>query len=208
MSGLNIGYSSRLPYDHDAYAAQLDESTQPLMYKLDPTQIDNCRSCLSVFGPRPMAGPHSFGVSTPQGPTTAPSQRLVDVESILQNRNMIASRARGAEVNDIDVSRFHLRNPRICNEFLDPIASHLTNPPANYRGMAINRFYDIHANPQMNLFWDQQINTQLEAKDNYREPIPYVRDYDPVLPRELKGKQKPCKVQCSNECNFAYDYSQ
>ena len=85
MSG-NIGHSSRLPYDRCAYSDSLQESVGPLLYNLDPTQINNCNACLSVFGPRTSSGPRSYGVSTTVGHVTAPSQQLVDVESILSNR--------------------------------------------------------------------------------------------------------------------------
>jgi len=200
MSRVNIGHSSRLGYDRDTYADKLEESIGPMLYQLNPNQVNNCNSCLSVFGPRPSAGARSYGVSMTAGNVAAPAQNLVDVESLLSNRNVIASRCRDAEVNDIDVTKFHLQHARVCNDFLDPIATHLTDPAANYRGMAVNRFVDIHANPQAVLFENFSVNTHLEAIDNYRERIPYVRDYDPVLPRELKGRTKPCKFQCFNDC--------
>lgn len=199
MSG-NIGHSSRLPYDRCAYSDSLQESVGPLLYNLDPTQINNCNACLSVFGPRTSNGPRSYGVSTTVGHVTAPSQQLVDVESILSNRNVIASKCRDAEVNDIDVNKFHLQNARVCNDFLDPLATRLTDPAANYRGIAVNRFVDIHSNPQSVIFYDFAVNTQLEARDNYRERVPFVRDYDPTLPVPLKGRNKPCKFQCTNDC--------
>jgi hypothetical protein len=190
MSSLNngvfIGHSSRLPYDKCAYDDYLSESVGPIVYKLNPNQINNCNSCLSVFGPRTSSGPHSYGVSTTVGHVTAPSQELVDVESILSNRNVIASRCKDGKVNDIDVTKFKLQHARTCNDFLDPIASHLTNPPANYRGSSINRFYNLPKNPQANIFYDYAVNTKLEAKDNYRERVPKLILSDRTLPDEYK----------------------
>ncbi|ARF11236.1 hypothetical protein Klosneuvirus_1_93 [Klosneuvirus KNV1] len=58
--------------------------------------------------------------------------------------------------------------------------------------MNINRFYDLGANPQMNVYWDSSINTQLEAKDNYRERVVPLARFDPTLPQELKGKYQAC----------------
>ena len=200
MSGLNIGHSSRLGYDKCSYDDQLSESVGPLLYNLNPNQINNCNACLSVFGPRASSGPRSFGVSTTTGHVSAPSQQLVDVESILSNRNVIASKCKDGKVNDIDVTKFNLQHARICNDFLDPIATHLTNPPANYRGMSINRFYDCHINPQQNIFYNFAVNTKLEAKDNYRERVPRLMRYDPALPQELKGRNKPCKFHCYGNC--------
>ena len=152
--GVNIGHSSRLLYDKCAYDDYLSESVAPLLYQLNPERIHNCDGCLSVFGPRSSAGPQSYGVSTTLGHQPAPSQKLVDVESILSNRNVLKSKCKDGQVNDIDVTKFQLQHARICNDFLDPLSTRLTNPPANYRGMSINRFYDLPKHPQANIFYD------------------------------------------------------
>ena len=168
------------------YEDRLEQSVSPLLYKLNPNQINNCESCLSVFGPR--AGHNGVGDSTAIPiHATAPAQGLVDVESILTNRNVIASKCKDGKVNDIDVTKFQLQHARICNDFLDPIATHLTNPPQNYREIAIDRFYDLDRNPQFNIFYNFSINSRLEAKDNFKEAIPRMISYDPSLPQELKG---------------------
>jgi hypothetical protein len=183
--GVNIGHSSKLLYDKCSYDDYLSESVGPLLYKLNPNQVNSCNSCLSVFGPRSKTAGNSFGVSTTVGHVTMPSQQLVDVESILSNRNVIASKCKDGKVNDIDVTAFRLQHARICNDFLDPVASHLASPPANYREMAINRFYDLPKNPQANIFYDFSINTKLEAVDNYRERVPKLIKFDPALPNEF-----------------------
>jgi hypothetical protein len=184
--GVNIGHSSRLGYDKATYNDRLEESTSPLMYNLNPNQINNCEACLSVFGPR--GGHNGYGDSTLVGHTTAPAQDLVDLESILSNRNVIASKAKDAKVNDIDVTKFRAKNAAVCSNYLDPIATHLTNPPQNYREMGINRFYDLTTNMQANIFYPFAVNTRLEAKDNYIERLPRLQISDPTLPRELRGK--------------------
>ena len=208
--GVFIGHSSRPIYDTCAYDDYLSESVGPLLYKLNPNQINSCNACLSVFGPRSSTGARSYGVSSAVGHTTAISQDLVDVESILSNRNVIASRCKDGKVNDIDINKFHLQHACSCNDFLDPVATHLTNPPQNYRGMSINRFFNLPKNPQSNIFWNYAVNTKLEAKDNYRERIPRMVKYDPTLPKELRGKNKPCKYQCYSNCPHTDDcvYSQ
>jgi len=198
--GVFIGHSSRLPYDKCAYDDYLSESVSPLLYKLSPHQINNCSACLSVFGPRPLSGARSYGVSSTVGHTTSPAQDLVDVESILSNRNVIASKCKDGKVNDIDVTKFHLQHARICNDFLDPVSTHLTNPPQNYRGLSINRFFNLPKNAQANVFYQFAVNTKLEAKDNYRERVPRLIRYDPALPKELKGRNKPCKYKCYSSC--------
>jgi len=194
--GVFIGHSSRLKYDIPCYEDEIRESTAPLSYKLNPNQINNCEGCLSVFGPRSA----SYGISTTTGHRTAEKQFLTDVESILSNRNVIASRCRDGKVNKINVTKFGLKHARICNDFLDPIATHLTNPAQNYREIGINRFYDLPTHPQSNIFYDFSVNTQLEAKDNYREKIPKLMPFDPSLPKEIEGSNKPCRYKCSSNC--------
>lgn len=194
-SSVFIGSSNRLIYDKCYYPDHLQESTSPLLYKLNPNQIYNCKECLSLHGPR-----SSNGVSTIAKRQPALAQKLVDVESILTNRNVLSSKCRNKGSNDIDITKFNLNHARICNKFLNPVATHLTNPPYNYRDAAINRFYDLPRNPQENIFWDSQINTKLEAKDNYQVRIPKIVNYDPVMPNEIKGKNDKCKFVCTSGC--------
>ncbi len=203
--GIQFGHSSRLGYDAQFVADEISDSVAPIMYRMNPIASTNCNSCLSVFGPRPASNSATTGtgggVSTVlSDQSVAPSQDLVDVESILSNRNVIASKAKDGQVNDIDITRFQLQHARICNDFLDPVATHLTNPPANYRGMSINRFHDLPKPAQANIFYDFAVNTKLEAKDNYRERVPRLMRYDPALPREFTGRNKPCKYNCYGRC--------
>lgn len=184
MSSTQIGHSSRLNYDSVSIRDSVRESTDPLFYRLNSNFTDNCNACLSTFGPRPSNGARSYGVSSVAGDNHAPAQQLTDIESILTNRNVIASSGRDGRVNDIDVTKFKLQHARTCNDFMDPIASHLTDPSSNYRGLAINRFYDLPKDPQANIFYDWSVNTKLEAIDNYKVRIPRTRNCDPTLPIE------------------------
>jgi len=192
---MNIGHSSRTIYDKCAYDDRLQESVGPLMYRLNPNQMNNCEGCLSTFGPR--AGHNGVGVSTVKTNSIAPAQELVDIDSILSNRNVLQSKCKDGRVNDVDVTKFTLQHARNCNDFLDPSSSRLTNPAANYRGMSINRFHDLPKNAQENIFWDHSINTQLEARDNFRERVPDLMN-DLSHPKESTGKQ--CKYTCSTNC--------
>lgn len=198
-AGKNQGHSSRLTYDNCYIKDDIAQSVSPLLYKLNPNQFNNCDACLSTLGPR--SSHNGYGVSTTVGHRTAPAQDLVDVESILSNRNVIASKCKDGKTNDIDVTKFHLQHARVCNNFLDPIASHLTNPPQNYREMSINRFYDLPTQPQRNIFNSFAVNTHLEAIDNFKEKIPKVRNFDATLPREIPGRNKQCSYKCSTICN-------
>lgn len=194
--GVFIGHSSRLDYDKCAYDDYLSEAVSPLLYKLNPNQINNCNSCLSVFGPRPSMGARSYGVSTTTGHVTAPKQSLTDVESILSNRNVIASKCKDGKVNDIDVTKFRLQHARTCNDFLDPLATHLTNPVANYRGMSINRFFNLIKPAQHNIFYDYAVNTRLEAKDNFRVRVPR-RIPETIQPKPIQGNFGVHNPQCN-----------
>uniref|UniRef100_A0A6C0ABX2 Uncharacterized protein n=1 Tax=viral metagenome TaxID=1070528 RepID=A0A6C0ABX2_9ZZZZ len=192
---VNFGHSSRLDYDLQTYEDRLRESTDPLLYRLDTNRIHHENQCLSVFGPR--SSYMGNGVSTTVGCQIAPSQDLVDVESILSNRNVPLSKSKAGSVNPIDVTKFKLQHARICDDFLDSSSSRLTDPSKNYRGIAINRFYDLPKNPQANIFYPRAKNTTLEAKDNFRQKVPKVRNVDPALPREYKSKKPGCtRTQC------------
>lgn len=193
---MNIGHSSRTLYDECAYQDRLEESTDPLLYRLDPNQISNCNECLSTLGPRSGA-PRGTGVSTVNGSRVATSQSLVDVESILSNRNLPQNKCKIGEVNPIDVTKFRSNNLRVCNDFLNPLSSKLSYPTYNYREMAIDRFYDLNKNPQANIFWPYAVNTTLEAKDNFDAKIPNVKVYDQSQPREIRGTNPPCRMNCS-----------
>jgi hypothetical protein len=197
---VNFGYSSRLPYDGCAYDDRLHESTGPLKYVLDPNRIYNCDACLSTLGPR--SGNQGYGVSmpTPNKPAVSQDGNMVDIESILSNRNVPSSRCRKNGLNPIDVTKFKVIDPKVCNSFLNPLSSRLTNPPATYRDAGINRFYNLNKNPQLNIYWDAASNSVLEATDNFNGFIPQIWADYPSLPQPIKGKNtcqrgKNCPIQ-------------
>jgi len=203
---MNFGHSSRLPYDEQTYNDQLQESVGPLNYRLNPDQISNCNRCLSTFGPR-----SSHGVSTGSNSHVAPSQNLVDLESVLSNRNVRLSKCKDCQVNNNDLSEFATEPVSLCDNEMDPISSRLTNPVANYRGMSINRFIDHNKNPQDTIFWNFAVNTQLQARDNYSPNIPSVKDSDETLPvaTDQKNCQYSCySANCPNDCSCKYAQTQ
>jgi hypothetical protein len=182
-----IGHFSRTSYDSKSIRDDIQESTDPFNYIINSNYSGNCNACVSNFGPRPSNGSRSYGVSTvAQANNYAPAQALTDVESILQNRNVLASGSKDGSVNNIDVSKFTLNHPRTCSNFLDPMYTHLTDPVQNYKGVAINRFYDLPKDPQANIFYSWAVNTKLEAIDNYRERLPQLPTCDRTLPIERR----------------------
>src|SRR5205085_8460510 len=117
----------------------------------------------------------------------------VDIESVLTNRNVQATK--NGTVNPINVTKFPVQNARICSNFLDPISTHLTNPPINYKDAPIDRFYDLNRNPQKNIFYDFAIITQLETKDNYMEKIPIPLEEQVPFPQNSYRNDIP-KLFC------------
>jgi len=196
-SKLNIGHSSRLGYDSCAYSDKLEESVGPLGYRLDPNWQENCQQCLSTLGPR--SSYMGQGVSSAVGHPIATSQKLVDVESILSNRNVKTSKCRRDNLNPINVTKFGVQHLRVCNDYLNPLSSRLTYPAANYRDMAVNRFYNLDRNPQTNVFYDFAVNTKLEAKDNFIVDIP--RQWtDMSGPKPIPGQNRPIRYQNDAFC--------
>lgn len=198
---LNQGHSSRLGYDDQTYADKIFDGVGPGQYRLSPDQMYNCDNCFSSFGPRPsVRRGQEPGIDANVDYPIATSQNLVDVESILSNRNVKQSKSRSAHLNFVDVTKFPLKHNRICNQFLDPLSSRLAYPSSNYRDMAVNRFYNTNQNLQLPIFWDFAVNTSLEAKDNFIERLP--RPKKPSgLPDEILGVNPPCKIPCTSNCN-------
>ena len=199
-SGFNYGYSGNLAYDPETIRDDIEQSTSPLMSVLDPNRVKNCSQCLSLNGPR--AGHNGWGNSIPVAePSVTPAQDLIDIDSIMSNRNVKQDRSKKGHVNMVDVFKFKTYDTKLCDRGLDPLNSTLTYPKQLYREMSINRFYDLNINPQVNIFYPWAVNSQLEAKDNYDYPYPYFIGMDETLPKPINGKVRPCKTTCSANCD-------
>jgi hypothetical protein len=199
-AGFNYGYSGNLSYDPEFIRDDIIQSTAPLMSVLDPNRVKNCSQCLSLNGPR--ASHNGWGNSIPiSNPTITPAQDLIDIDSIMSNRNVRQDRSKKGHVNMVDVFKFKMHDAKLCDRGLDPLATSLTYPKQLYREMSINRFYDLNINPQVNIYYDWAVNSQLEAKDNYDYPYPYFTGMDESLPQTLKGKTRPCKTTYITNCN-------
>jgi hypothetical protein len=193
--GIMFGNLSGNRYDGRSYYEHVGESVGPLTYKLDPIQSHNPAACMSVFGPR--ASKNGLTVGTQMGPVVAPAQAVTDTESMLTNRNIANTKSRDARMSNIDVTKYTLQSPKICDGFTDPIATHLTNPPYDYREMSINRFYNLNNPAQANLYWDRAANTKLEARDNYHPYVPKPMNQYAALPNPKCGNLfRPSEGQC------------
>ena len=199
-SGFNYGASTNLRYDNQYITEDIQQSTAPLQSVLDPNRVKNCDQCLSLNGPIPSLG--GWADSTPlKNPGLTPMQELTDIDSIMTNRNVKATKTRRGNVNDIDVFKYKTYNSKLCNKFLDPNPTILTTPKQLYREMSINRFFDFNQNPQVNLYWNDTVNSQLEAKDNYDFPYPYSLNSPLNVPTAQTGNvvqnNSPYKSNCS-----------
>ncbi len=187
-SGFNYGNSSRLQYDTSYIMDSEEQSTAPLESVLDPNRVKNCNQCLSLNGPRPSL--NGWGDSIPiANPGLTPAQQLTDIDSIMSNRNVKASRDKNGGLNPVDLSKFKLYDAATCGKTLDPLSSLLTYPKQLNRETSINRFYDLNINPQKNIYWNWTTNSQLEARDNYKTPYPYSlnEDIQEELPQVREG---------------------
>lgn len=201
QNGLFIGASDRLIYDPCYDRDRTSQSTDPLQYRVNANSIKNCNECLTG-GAGPRASYFGYGDATVLDKSyAAPAQELVDVDSILSNRNVLQSRCKTAHYNPINVTKLHTNQSRKCNKFLDPITTSLTNPKSIYREMNVNRFIDIANNPQPVVFWNFAQDTYLEAIDNYTLRVPNVKDQSASLPSPIAGKSRPCIFTCGANCN-------
>ena len=194
-SGPMIGHYSRGRYDNCAYPDYLKESTDPVSYRLNKNYIHNCNRCLSNNGAGPRTTTMGFGNSTINKVGHSPFNDLVDVDSVCKNLNVKISKCKRGKINPVNLTQHKFNDYESCDNYLNPEYTKLSYPPSNYRDMSINRFYNLHHDPQISIFWDNQHNTRLEAKDNW---LPDIPEYwgDKTLPNEYKGKPMTCTPNC------------
>lgn len=206
---MNIGQFTRLPYDNCAYPDRLTESTGPISYIMSTDRIYNCDRCLTTLGPR--SGYMGHGVSTTNNTNIAEAQGMVDLESVLSNRNVKESKCKKGKVNPINPitsSRFKTHNSSLCDNKLNIESTRLHYSGTN-RDVSMNRFYNTIHHAQDNIFWDFSINSSLEEKDNHVPSIanPWTNMVGPT--EDLSPPQK-CSLKCSpsglcgnkkNKCN-------
>jgi hypothetical protein len=195
----NIGISSKLQYDPSFIQDDIDQSVAPIQSILDPNRVKNCSQCFSLNTRANRINSWGDNIAV-ANPSPTPAQDLTDIDSIMKNLNVKASRDKRGMVNNIDVFKFKTYDTKLCDRSLDPLSSIATYPKQLYREMSINRFYDLNINPQVNIYYDWAVNSQLEAKDNYDNPYPYFLDGDYSLPTPIPGKSQPCKTVCNSNC--------
>ena len=195
-SDFNYGYSGNLGNDKNYINSRLEESNSIMQSVLDPNRVKNCNSCMPI---RSNIGHNGIYSNLPIAPgSNTPAMSVADIDSIMSNRNSKLNGNKKGRVNNINVLKFKTYDNNQCGKGLDQISSILTFPKQFYRETAINRFYDLNINPQQNIYYNDSINTQLEAKDNFVPQLPFSLNNDYSLPSPIEGfNNKKYNNKCS-----------
>lgn len=176
------GNFTNLIYDKQAYNEQLERSTRPMEYRLDPNYYNSCKPCYS-----------SYGSDRGHAPTMDIGDQI-DVDSILKGITKINSKSNAHQIPD-SVNQYRTKIPTDCGHRMDSEHTRYTNPSYDIRGLNVPdmRFsYPLH-DPQCNIFEPFAVNTRLQAKDNHRTPWQIPIDQSAALPVEKK-RAKRCRV--------------
>lgn len=194
---------SRTKYDQTSALLDTLQSTQSLIYRLDPTFAQRCQQC------RPIGS----GWIAKQGVSYNAQQPLIDTESQLFNLNKTqiinqtqkylnqcqsCQKIPSHQQNNVTLNSSDINQIDNCNCPNDQILSHLpscnfnyeytriSNPYTTLKETGVNRFDPICMNPQDQSRWQHPgeigINYRLVAKDNHIPCIPKPIDPTPALP--------------------------
>lgn len=184
------GKFTNLRYDQEAYNEEINRSTCPLMYKLDPNYAVNCKPCFAENGPR---GGHDNAVVAGQ---------QIDVDSTLRGINRLNSRANRLQTPK-SLDQYSTIMPSNCHNSIESEHTRFTHPSYDIRGMNVRdmRFgYPLH-DPQCQIFENFGVNTRLQAKDDHKALWHVPLDQKDLLPTEKLRPAKNCTV--SLNCNYA-----
>lgn len=211
------GTFERQIYDLGAYKKSLEQSTNPLKYRLDPIAVTRCDPC------RPMQP----GYIAKTGVSVTHQRPLVDVESELMLLNYKASKdpnqhfqptcpqcgecmegypCGGGVVAGCKKCQENLQHLPMCGPFTD--YTRISNPICTARGVGINRFQPLCLNPQDENRWlhpsEVGINYRMVVKDNHVPCIPKTEVMDSVAampkPKPLHKDVKCPKLEVLELC--------
>jgi hypothetical protein len=209
------GSFERQIYDVEAYNKSLEQSTNPLKYRLDPISVNRCDPC-RVSQPGYIG---TIGVSLSQ------KRALIDVESELMRLNYKNSKdpnqqykptctqcgdcldgypCGGGSSSVCDKCQENLNHLPACNvQFTD--STRISNPICTARGIGINRFQPLCLNPQDEERWLQLsevgINYRMVVKDNHVPCIPKLLD-PPPYPTGTGPVVYPGQMSNESVCNI------
>lgn len=194
----------RLSYDPVTYETDLNQSTRPLKYRIDPIYANPCGQ---------LCRPGDIGYIGRIGTSINKNHSLIDTDSELKLLNYRASRAPqhhylptlnknscntgypGPEAGGIQfelTEQDQCRNPSDkwhfpeCGKLRTEYTS-ISYPRCDIRGTGVNRFQPICLDPQHPSRWEHPseigINYRMVAKDNNRPCIPKPIDQTLALPK-------------------------
>lgn len=171
--------SNRIADDLCYIDARTIRSTKPLSYIIDVNNIKNCSGCLDKNG----EGPHGeiyFGDSTTGNGQWNNVIRDIDLESVMNKQLALdSSKCLRGEVIKLDMKHQPLVHEQTCNKNLDTQESLLTHPKWYYKELSTYPYQlegHLFKPPQEPIFWSEQIDTRILAKDlhipKYPKPLP------------------------------------
>lgn len=181
---------SRDKYDKESIDTDLKQSTDPLIYALDPVFAEQYHP---VF-------PNEIGWIGKQGVSYDSRIPMIDTESELFNITRVLSKDPKFKYHPKCIDLIN-GNPKCQpNLYHFPIdrnfsyqSTRLVDPPSTLREIGVNRFQPLCMNPQDPCRWEHPgeigINYRLVAKDNHVPCLPHPIDQTPILP---KGGKLPC----------------
>lgn len=191
------GSFERQIYDVGAYHQYLKQSTNPLLYRLDPVYNNRCDPCripqpgyigrvgVSVTHKRPLVDVESdlfqIGTKNTKDPNARFQPTCVQCGSDLDGYP--AGSGVAATCDKCHEELFHLP---VCESPMTD-STRISNPVCTARGVGINRFQPLCLNPQDENRWfhpsEVGISYRMVVKDNHVPCIPKLLDPAPALPK-------------------------
>lgn len=184
------GRFTKMRYDQGSYADELQRSTDPLLYKLDPNFANHCNPCFAPHGPR---GGHVN--------TIDPGHRI-DVDSILRGISNVNTKSNVHQAPK-NISHYHMPIKQECTPALEPNHPRFTHPTHEIRGLGpkdMRLDYPLH-DPQCNIFENFAVNTRLQAKDDHKTVWQTPMNQRDSLPVERAHQPRKCTVTV--DCGYA-----
>lgn len=183
------GKFTGLRYDPDAYQEELQRSTYALDYRLDPNYANPESNCFAPYG---SFRQHNNDVDVGQ---------QIDVDSILRGLNKINSKSNLCQLPD-SLEPYKISVPKDCSSTLETEYSRFTYPAFDIKGLTTKDLrlgYPLQ-DPQCQIFENFEVNTRLQAKDNFKATWQVPLDQRNSLPREHYGSGKNCHATIN--CNY------
>jgi hypothetical protein len=189
------GSWSRTRNDTGALAREIQQSTAPIKFTLDPVKVEQCQQCR----------PSDSGWIGKQGNSYDSSKPAIDVDSELRQLNRILSRDPNMKYipycpqcgsctqgvgGDSNILCCPQCQPQLTN--FEPCPNRveytrISNPSCTLKETGVNRFQPICLNPQEPTRWEFQqpvnLNNRLFCRDNFVPCIPVPMSQNSVWPQ-------------------------